>query len=70
MPGVPLPAVIVGDDADLVLMACVSWRRGLYVANAAMDDEKQLHDGMQVNTAAAARAYPGQAGPCHHIAVC
>jgi hypothetical protein len=26
-------AVIVGDDADLVLMACVSWKDHLYVAN-------------------------------------
>ena len=29
-----LSAVIVGDDADLVLMACVSWMDNLYVANS------------------------------------
>ncbi|KAF5830776.1 XRN 5'-3' exonuclease N-terminus-domain-containing protein [Dunaliella salina] len=28
--------VILGDDADLVLMACVSWMDNLYVANSAM----------------------------------
>jgi len=37
----PCSAVIVGDDADLVLMACVSWMENLYVANCAMAGQQQ-----------------------------
>jgi hypothetical protein len=36
-----VPAVIVGDDADLVLMACVAWTDNLYVANSAMAENSQ-----------------------------
>ncbi|KAL6751305.1 XRN 5'-3' exonuclease N-terminus-domain-containing protein [Haematococcus lacustris] len=41
--------MIVGDDADLVLMACVSWVEGLYVANTVMSQgESRIQRGTQV----------------------
>ena len=43
--------MIVGDDADLVLMACVScWVERLYVVNIALTEEKSMSSHMPVRT--------------------
>lgn len=49
MPTTHLPAVIVGDDADLVLMACVSWCDNLYVANTSIVEEQSMKPNMPVS---------------------